>query len=116
MVVACAVIFFINLTLHGGILRVYEFFGAILGALIYKLTISRIILFLLLKITAFLTSFFKVFFKIVLTPIKFMYKMLSKYMTLFLRPLSAIRKKVLSRISFKMHGYFKAAKSTVKKM
>ena len=116
VVVACAVIFFINLTLHGGILRGYEFFGAVLGALIYKLTISRLVLFLLLKITAFLTSFFKIFFKIVLTPIRFMYKMLSRCMTLFMRPLSAIIKRVLNHISFKMHGYFKAAKSTVKKM
>ena len=111
VIVACVVMLFINLSVNNGIVRGFEFFGAFLGGLIYKVTLSPVVLFLLSKITAFTTAFFKFFFKIVLTPANFMYKMLSKCINALLCPL----KKVFSFASYKASSSFKIARNAIKK-
>lgn len=111
VIVACVIMLFINLSVNNGIVRGFEFLGAFLGGLIYKFTLSRLILFLLQKITVFTTAFFKIFFKIVLTPTKFMYKMLSKCINALLRPL----KKVFSFAFYKANSSFKTARKAIKK-
>ena len=73
-VLMCAALLYFN----NGILRGYEIIGAIIGALLYFLTISK-------PVIKLFTVIFKIFFeklkficKILLTPLRFLYKILYK--------------------------------------
>lgn len=61
IITACALMMFINMTVSNGIVRGYEFCGAFLGAILYKLLLYRPISFLLTKIVAFITVVFQLF-------------------------------------------------------
>ena len=63
IIVACAIMVFVSFTVSNGIVRSFEFLGAILGAILYKLTLSRLISAFLKKITDAIAAFFKLFFK-----------------------------------------------------
>lgn len=78
VVTACIITVFITLSVSRGMVRFYEFLGLILGATLYKLTLSRLFCFLFLKFLYGFYTFLKLFFKILLTPLLFMYKMISK--------------------------------------
>ena len=75
---ACIITVFITLSVSRGMVRFYEFFGLILGATLYKLTISRLFCLLFLKFLYAFYTFMKIFFKILLTPLLFMYKMINR--------------------------------------
>ena len=115
VIVACAVMLFINISVSNGIVRGFEFFGALLGGLIYKIIFSRLIRYIFIKITVFTTAFFKFFFKIVLTPIKFMFKMLSKCINVLLCPARKILRKLFSFVSYKAESSFKTLRKAIKK-
>ncbi len=115
IIVACAIMVFVNFTVSNGIVRSFEFLGAVLGALLYKLTLSRLISVILRKITDLITAFFKLFFKILLTPLAFMYKMINKCIVALLRPVVYVFRKLFSHLSFKMHTSLRTARKAIKK-
>ena len=73
---ACAIMIFIMLSVSNGYIRSYEFIGAFIGAFFYKITLSKLFKPIFFKITYCFYSLFQLFFKILLTPIKFMYKIM----------------------------------------
>ncbi len=115
VIVACAILLFVNLSVSNGIVRGFEFFGALLGGLIYKIIFSRLVLLILLKFTIFTTAFFKIFFKIVLTPLEIMYKMLSKCINVLLCPAKKLLKNIFSFVFYKTRSSFKTARKAIRK-
>lgn len=113
--VACAVMFFVNWTVSNGIVRSFEFLGAILGAIFYKLTLSRPISACLEKITEQIASFFKIFFKILLTPLAITYKMINKCIMVLCGSVVHTLRKLLFRFSCKMHTSMRTARNAIKK-
>ncbi len=73
---ASTIMIFIMFNISNGYIRSFEFVGAGIGILIYKITLSRLISTVFLKVINFVISFFEVFLKILLTPIRFMYKIM----------------------------------------
>lgn len=68
-------------TLNSGILRIYEFIGLILGIVIYFLTISRLLIKLFTLLIANILKIIAIILKILLTPIRFLYKIISSIHT-----------------------------------
>ncbi len=115
VIVACVIMVFILFTVSNGIVRGFEFVGAALGATLYKLTLSPFIYALLEKLTALITSFFKIFFKILLTPLNFMYKMISKCISVLFRPIAKVLKKCVAHASFRVHTSVQIARKVLRK-
>lgn len=99
---ALIIIVFMLINISNGYVRSFEFLGCLIGALLYKITLSRTIKAVFSKIIAVFFAIFDFFCKMLLTPIKFMYKiiynitgMLGRYASLlfryFLRVLSIIK-------------------------
>lgn len=76
IICACAIMIFIMLNISDGYIRFYEFVGAFIGAFLYKCTLSQLLKFLFSKIICSIFSIFQLFLKILLTPLKFMYKII----------------------------------------
>ena len=89
--------------------------GTILGAILYKLTLSRLISAFLKKITDAIAAFFKLFFKILLTPLAIMYKMVNKCIVALFHPVVYVFRKLFSHLSFKMHTSIRTARKAIKK-
>lgn len=115
VIVACVIMVFILFTVSNGIVRGFEFVGAALGATLYKLTLSPFIYLTLEKLTALITSFFKLFFKILLTPIKFMYKMISKCISVLFRPVARLLKKGVAHASFRVRTSVRVTRKVLRK-
>ena len=123
IIVACAIMVFVNFTVSNGIVRSFEFLGAILGAILYKLTLSRLISAFLKKITDAIAAFQKnvyfqyqeLFFKILLTPLAIMYKMVNKCIVALFHPVVYVFRKLFSHLSFKMHTSIRTARKAIKK-
>lgn len=115
VVVACGIMVFILLTVSNGIVRGFEFVGAALGALLYKLTLSPFIYAFLEKTTMLITSFFKIFFKILLTPIKFMYKMISKCISVLFCPIAKVLKKCFVHAFTRFHTSVRVTRKVLRK-
>lgn len=64
------------MNITNGALRGYMFIGIALGLIFYFFLFSRVVIFALMTIISFILKFFKLFLKILLTPVKFLYKML----------------------------------------
>lgn len=60
--------------LNDGIIRIYEFIGLFLGALLYFLTLSPLVVRAVAFITGYILKIIKIIFKILLTPFLFLYK------------------------------------------
>lgn len=73
---ASAIMIFVLFSVSGGYVRFYEFFGAFVGALLYKITLSPLLSSLFSKIFDGIFAVFKFFLKILLTPLRFMYKIM----------------------------------------
>ena len=115
IIVACAIMVFVNFSVSNGIVRSFEFFGAVLGAVLFKLTLSRLMSAFFRKIMDLIAAFFKIFFKILLTPLAIMYKMISKYIIALFRPVVHLLRKLFSHVSFKMHTSIRTARKAIKK-
>lgn len=74
LIIAVGIMFYIVFSVSDGKLRFYQIFGAFSGAFFYFLTLSRFVTYLILKIIAVFLKIFDFFLKILLTPLKFMYK------------------------------------------
>lgn len=116
IITACAIIMFVNFYVTNGIIRGFEFVGTVLGALIYKLTLSHLFSAFFKKITGIITSFFKIFFKILLTPIEIMYKIINKYVVVLLFPIIRVLKKVFAHVVFKARMSIHTTRNTIRKM
>ncbi len=84
--IAFAIMFFAVLFINNGILRMYEIFGAFLGALIYGFALSGWVRKVLEKAIDVFSGIFRFFLKILLTPLYFAYNILYRYICLLLRP------------------------------
>ena len=73
-VLMCAALLYFN----NGIMRGYEIVGAIVGALLYFLTISKPVIKVFTVIFQFFLKKLKFICKILLTPLQFLYKILYK--------------------------------------
>lgn len=115
IVVSSAIMMFIIFSTSRGIVRGFEFLGAASGAVLYKFTISRFILLALTHFVRIISSFFNFFLKILLTPIKFMYKMINKCIVVLFYPVMRLLKKIKMHFSFKIRSFFKTAHKTIRK-
>ena len=77
-ILAAGVMFFVILYTNNGIVRFYELLGAGLGALLYGIILSDLILRILTRILLFFSGFFKKILKILLTPLLFTYNIICR--------------------------------------
>ncbi len=116
MIVALTIMIFINFNVASGIVRGFEFVGAALGAVFYKLTISKLMQQIFKKITEIICSVFKLFFKILLTPLRFMYKMLNKCISALLYPIVRLLRRLILHTLFKLKTSVRTTRKAMKKM
>lgn len=76
VVCATTLTLFIFLNVSNGYIRSYEFIGALIGGILYKITLSKLFKALFFKIFSVIFAVFNFFCKILLTPIKFTYKII----------------------------------------
>lgn len=91
---ALAVMFFMVLYVNNGTVRFYELFGAILGAVIYGLTLSRWILRFFCWFLGIFSVFFGFFFKILLTPLLFTYNIMYRCLCFVFLPMKKLGKRI----------------------
>ncbi|MBE7036121.1 MAG: hypothetical protein E7403_02370 [Ruminococcaceae bacterium] len=92
------IIFFSVLYVNNGILRMYEFLGAVLGAVLYKLMLSKLILAILQRILTIFSIFFKKFLKILLTPLRFAYNIIFGSLYFLCMPLIRLARKGVRKV------------------
>ncbi len=113
--VACITVLFVTLTVSRGIVRFFEFFGMFLGAVFYKLLLSRLFSAFFTAVTDGIFIFFKIFFKILLTPIEFMYKIVIKCINGVLCPMIHVVRKLSRMVSLPVNRLFHAARTANRK-
>ena len=74
VVCSTTVMIFVLLNVSNGYVRSYEFIGAAIGGILYKITLSRLVKLIFYRIIDVIYAIFHFFCKILLTPIEFMYK------------------------------------------
>ena len=108
---ACAIMIFVLFSVSNGYVRGFEFAGAFIGAILYKLTLGRIFPFVFQKIMLFFFNVFKVFLKMVLTPVKLMYKIIYNNISLLFNHI----RKLFSPLMISIFHSFKNIKHALKK-
>lgn len=99
VVIASAVMFFVIFSVANGCVRAYEFIGVFLGGILYKITLGKVMPLVFFKIINAISMIFSKIFIFLLTPIKFMYKIVYSIIGVLCRgvrkiiPLSALSKK-----------------------
>ena len=76
VIISAAIMFFVIFSVANGCVRAYEFVGAFLGGVLYKLTLGKIMPVVFYKIVRVISLFFWKIFKFLLTPVEFMYKII----------------------------------------
>ena len=115
VIVACAIMIFVTFSVTRGIVRAFEFFGALLGAVLYKLTLSRLFRAVFCKITDGILTFFKFFLKILLTPLRFMYKMINKCIKGLLCPVMRPLKRLCAHAWFRLRSSLHITRKAIRK-
>ncbi len=87
-IITFCIVFFSVLYINNGILRMYELLGAVLGGVLYKMTLSGLITVILQRFLTFFSKFFQLFLKILLTPIRFVYNIIYGCLYLLFKPLT----------------------------
>lgn len=105
---ATAIMIFILLNISYGYIRSYEFVGAFIGGFLYRITLSPFVKIIFSKIFHVFFEVFQFFLKLLLTPIKFMYKIMYNSISVLSRVCSRIlspvsRALTLTKISLKKH-------------
>lgn len=113
--VSCITVLFVTLTVSRGIVRFFEFFGTFLGAVFYKLLLSRLFSAFFTFVTDGILKFFKLFFKILLTPIEFMYKIFIKCINGVLCPMIHVGRKLGRAVSIPATQLFHSARTANRK-
>lgn len=98
-ILAFFIIFFSLLTINGGIVRFYELLGVVLGVVLYHLTLSRFILKLVCKILAISSKIFNFFLKILLTPLRFLYNIIYRYICIIFLPMKKLIRRLYRRLT-----------------
>lgn len=88
VVSATAVMMFILLNVSNGYIRSFEFIGAAIGGILYKITLSRLFTTLFQQIIRTFFVIFNIFCKILLTPLKFMYKIIYNTISVLIKAVS----------------------------
>lgn len=102
VVCATTLTLFVFLNISNGYIRSYEFLGALIGGILYKITLSKLIKALFVKIFFVIFTIFDFFCKILLTPIKFTYKIIYNIIRVSFRTIAKISHKLsLFKISLK---------------
>lgn len=89
------ILFFFAFKESRGNIRFYELLGAILGAVLYGLTLSRWVVPFVGKFLEFLSLFFKKILKILLTPLVFMYNIIYRCIYFVFLPVRQITKRFI---------------------
>ncbi len=109
---AAVVMIFVTFCSSNGYVRTYEFIGAVIGGLLYKIILGRYFKFLVQKILFFFYSFFTKIFKLLLTPIKFMYKIMYSIIGLLYKVAGRLIFPVKNRCALHLHTLRKTFKKT----
>ena len=96
-ILALCLLFFCVFHVNNGVLRLYEIIGAGLGALLYGLTLSPLVLRLLDQILKTFAKIFKFFCKILLTPLLFAYNIMYRCLCFIFLPLKTLAKRGFRR-------------------
>ena len=91
---SCCIMFFVIFYANNGSVRLYELLGAGLGALLYHLTLSALILKLFCRILDFFSVFLRKILKILLTPLLIMYNIVYRC----IKPLLCLFGKIVKRM------------------
>ena len=110
-VIMFAVIFFVN----NGRIRWYEFFGVILGSLLYSFTLSRTFILAFEFVFNIFLKFFKLFFKLLLTPLIFLYNIVFKGIMFIFRPIYKVLRKLFLKLLAKVRFFTGIVRHTLKK-
>lgn len=108
---ACVIMIFILLSVSNGYIRGFEFIGAFIGALTYKLTLSPIFILIFSKIIEFIFAVFRFFLKILLTPLRFTYKIIYNTISVLFK----FSHKTLSPVILRGSRFFSLVKISLKK-
>lgn len=111
VICACAFMIFVLFSVSNGYVRSYEFAGAFLGAILYKITLSRFVSAIFYRITEVFFAVFNFFLKILLTPLAFMYKIIHNTISIF----ASGMRKLFAPLSQKALRIFRLVKITLKK-
>lgn len=98
-VISTGIVFFVVFTTNNGKVRWYEFFGVILGMVFYFSALSRIFRRILNWILDIIVKIFFLCFKIVLTPLLFLYNIISKPILYFMGVFRRIGRKLQKSVS-----------------
>lgn len=109
---AAAVMIFVIFCSSNGYVRTYEFMGAAIGGLLYKIILGRRFSIAIQKILFFFYGIFTKIFKLLLTPIKFMYKIICSIVGLLCRVAGNFTFPVKNRFAQHLHTLQKTFKKT----
>ncbi len=96
VIIATGIMFFVIFSVANGCVRAYEFIGAFLGGILYKLTLGKVMPMVFYKIIRVISLFFWKIFNFLLTPIKFMYKIIYSIIGVLCRGVRKITSTTLS--------------------
>ena len=103
------VIFYTN----GGRVRWFEFFGAVLGAVFYFLTLGRLFRLVIRRIIEIFSKIFIFFCKILLTPARFMYNILYRTILFIFVPIRKLSGKLSRRLITRVKAGTKKTKAAL---
>lgn len=88
--ISAIVMFFVVFYTNFGNVRWYEFFGVLLGSVLYFFTLSKLVYCILRKAIVFFLKIFIFFCKILLTPLLFTYNIIYKSVLFLCRPFARL--------------------------
>ncbi len=109
---ASSVMIFVIFCVSNGYVRAYEFFGALIGGLLYKILLSRYITFVMQKILYFFYLFFTKIFKLLLTPIRFMYKIICSIIGFLCKVIDKFLSPIKNKATLSIHTLRKTFRKT----
>lgn len=112
VVTAATVMTFVIFSVSNGYVRSYEFIGAALGGVLYKITVSRYISFIIRKSARITYTVFTKIFKILLTPLRFMYKIICSIIGVLYRVAGRLLSPVRARVGSSFHTIRKTFRKT----
>ncbi len=112
-VVATVVMFFVIFHVNNGAVRWYQFFGAVLGAVVYLLTASRFVLRGIGLLIDFFTKIFVFFLKILLTPLLFTYNIIHKCIVVIFVPIYRLLRRLYKKLFCKIKAGSRHAKTAL---
>ncbi len=113
--ISIAVMFFSIFFTNHGVVRWYQFFGVILGSILYFLTLSRVICICVQKIIEIFLKIFIFFCKILLTPLLFTFNILYRSILFIFVPIFRLFVKWKGQIFRRLKSGAKRTKAALMK-